>query len=168
MPAVPPIDSVDVWPLVIGANTTSPRTVLPVDASTILVGRHKLIVTPGHTFVTAAGWTGPIYPNSTTAAANRSAAQVRLRCPPPGCLFDVVNDPTEHDDIAADQPALASQLMSTLVEERKRFWENHDKGTSACPRGWKNGWWGDGCACWMAAHVHGDNETGPWLGPFQE
>ena len=79
VPAVPPIDSVDVWPLVIGANTTSPRTVLPVDPSTILVGRHKLIVTPGHTFVNAAGWTGPIYPNSTTAAANRSAAKVHLR-----------------------------------------------------------------------------------------
>ena len=91
-PPLPPIDSLDVWELVTGANRTSPRTVLPVDAVTIVVGRHKLIQTdpeaPHGLFVPAAGWTGPQYPNTTTLQPNRNAGLMRLDCRA-GCLFDL-------------------------------------------------------------------------------
>jgi arylsulfatase B len=45
VPPLPAIDSLDVWALVTGVNKTSPRTVLPVDTATLLVGSHKLIFT---------------------------------------------------------------------------------------------------------------------------
>ena len=31
VPGLPPIDSLDIWPLISGANATSPRAVLPLD-----------------------------------------------------------------------------------------------------------------------------------------
>jgi hypothetical protein len=40
---LPPIDSVDVWPLVIGQNATSPRAELLVDESCLVAGNLKLI-----------------------------------------------------------------------------------------------------------------------------
>lgn len=94
---LPPIDSLDVWPLVTGANTTSPRTVLPVDTETILVGSHKLILTAPDfaphakrgIFVAPAGWVGPAYPNRSTLLPHRDAGTVKLNCSG-GCLFDVV------------------------------------------------------------------------------
>ena len=64
--------------------------------------------------------------------------------------------------------ALAADLRRQLGTLKKAFWTNHDVGVDSCPQGWMPGWWGAGCACWMAAHVHGDNTTGPWLGPYQK
>ena len=84
-----------------------------------------------------------------------------------GCLFDVISDPEEGRNLAATMPALASQLRARLSALKKGNFQNHDVGVDACPVGWKNGWWGQGCACWMAAHKHGDNVSGPWLGPYQ-
>lgn len=40
---LPPIDSVDVWPLVIGENTTSPRYELLVDENCLIQGDLKII-----------------------------------------------------------------------------------------------------------------------------
>lgn len=40
---LPPIDSVDVWPLVIGENTTSPRTEILVTETCLIQGDLKLI-----------------------------------------------------------------------------------------------------------------------------
>ena len=41
---LPPIDSMDVWPLISGRNGTSPRAVLPLDARSIIVGEYKLLL----------------------------------------------------------------------------------------------------------------------------
>eukprot|EP00660_Eupelagonema_oceanica_P014394 gene14394-15969_t len=84
-----------------------------------------------------------------------------------GCLFDVVADPEERHDLAAEVPALARDLRERLALAKRGYFQNHDVGIDTCPAGWKPGWWGRDCACWMAAHVHGDNTSGPWLGPYQ-
>ena len=53
-------------------------------------------------------WTGPQHPNKTKLEDNDAG------CPTSGCLFDIEQDPTEHNDLAKDQPDLAKQLLSEL------------------------------------------------------
>ena len=169
VPPLPPIDSQDVWSLVTGVNKTSPRTVLPVDTQTILVGNHKLILTdpegPHGVFVHPAGWTSPAYPNRSSLLPHRDAGAVVLNCSL-GCLFNVVLDPEERHELMASEPGLAAELRAQLAVLKKGFFQNHD-GPPACIRpDWTPGWWGTSCACYVAAHVHGDNASGPWLGPY--
>jgi arylsulfatase B len=117
VPPLPPIDSLDVWSLVTGVNNTSPRTVLPVDMQTILVGSHKFILTdpqgPHGVFVRTAGWTSPAYPNRTSLLPHRDASTVLLNCSA-GCLFDVVDDPEERHELMASEPSLAAELRAQL------------------------------------------------------
>lgn len=120
---VPNVDSVDIWPLVTGANTTSPRAELPLSigppgddgcsdatgpssagrSGALIVGRYKLIVgttCPAH-------WAGPDSPNGT------AESPFMHKCGD-GCLFDLLADPGEHKDLAAD-PAHAA-TFATLQE----------------------------------------------------
>ena len=83
---LPPIDSLDVWPLISGANATSPRMLLPLDASSIIVGDWKLLLGS----VGESGWTGYVYPNASTAAGARIDG--KHNCGELGCLFNVVED----------------------------------------------------------------------------
>ena len=73
---LPPVDSLDVWPLITGANATSPRVEWPLtplgedtvrsehggDAAYMAGGRYKLIV---GSRVEQAGWCGQSHPNQT-------------------------------------------------------------------------------------------------------
>ena len=49
-----PLPGLDVWPLISGANSTSPRVVLPLSAQAIIVGDWKLLLGK----VGESGWTG--------------------------------------------------------------------------------------------------------------
>jgi hypothetical protein len=71
-----------VWPLVSGANSSSPRAVLPLDAKSIIVGDWKLLIGS----VSESGWTGYVYPNASTAAGARIDG--KHDCGERGCLFN--------------------------------------------------------------------------------
>ena len=129
----PPIDSLDMWPMLSGANATSPRTELMLNsngnvsssdssngndgngmgfAGTALIGeggRFKLVRGQQLGF-----FPGPHMPNSSDTG---SGVQLDCRGGGPGgpggpsgpgaCLFDLLADPTEHFDLGAD-PAYAA------------------------------------------------------------
>ena len=61
---LPPIDSLDVWPLVSGATETSPRTEILVNANLLVTTRWKY-VRPNQTMIEAS-WGGAQYPNGST------------------------------------------------------------------------------------------------------
>lgn len=157
-PPLPPVDSVDVWPLLTGANGSSPRTEIPVSPSVLMQfddgGRAgapiwKLMVGK----FSRAGWQGPTYPNASSPASDPDAVDHDCGA---GCLFDVRADPTEHDDLAAAQPARVSAMAARLAVLRAGMFSNNDTGANLCPPGTP----GD-CACWMAANVYG-GYLGPW------
>eukprot|EP01051_Picozoa_sp_SAG22_P002535 SAG22_NODE_114_length_19318_cov_13.809980_9_plen_209_part_00 len=154
---LPPIDSLNVWPLISGQNTTSPRTILPLDAHSIIIGDYKLL----QGAVNEAGWTGYTYPNASTAAGAR-IDYVHVcgeGTEDGGCLFDVAADRGEHVDLALEQPQRVAAMAKLLSDERAKFFSNSDTGTNSCPpdTGAEN------CACWMAK-----NKYGGAFGPFQE
>eukprot|EP00052_Salpingoeca_macrocollata_P009358 m.73926 g.73926 ORF g.73926 m.73926 type:complete len:523 (+) comp17066_c0_seq1:390-1958(+) len=106
---LPPIDSLDVWPLLSGANNTSPRQEWLVDEGALLQGEWKLLT--GRQI--EAGWAGPQYPN--TSSAGHEVCTVSLACKD-GCLFNVVNDPTEHVDLAAAHPDRVAAMKVRMAE----------------------------------------------------
>eukprot|EP00937_MAST-01D_sp_MAST-1D-sp2_P006552 g6552.t1 len=97
------------WPFLSGAAASSPRTMVPLTMGQhqpgcgggVIHGRWKLVL--GNQ--APAFWNGPEYPNGTTPAP------ISVDCGAAGCLYDIIADPTEHRDLAAD-PAHAETLAN--------------------------------------------------------
>jgi len=151
---LPPVDSVNVWPLVSFQNTTSARWEIPVSPTTLIQGQYKLI----RGQMIEATWSGPNYPNS-TSPANPVDPGPTIKCPT-GCLFDVVADPTEHEDIAASHPDIVTAMKQRLTELAKGFYTNSDdfSKSTICPADLGNY---SSCGCWAAVNIYG-RYFGPW------
>lgn len=119
---LPPIDGHDLWPLLSGANSTSPRTEVWLgttseynqgSGNTTVQG--IIDATTGYKLVTGtlwyATWTGPQYPNATGAAP----VNFNHTCMP-SCLYNVLTDPTEHLDVSASNPDVVERLTARLAE----------------------------------------------------
>lgn len=154
---LPPIDSLDVWPSVV-EGTESHRNEWPItslterfgDARTGNVGGdaaymklpYKLIVGD---VIAQAGWCGPIHPNS-SMAWDSFATTINCSWTPPyrfGCLFDVVNDPNEHVDLASSLPEKATELYHALLRAEQGFFDP-DRGQpdpEGCRLANDTGWW---------------------------
>jgi len=146
---LPPVDGLDLWPLLSGANATSPRHEIAVSPQTLIQGRLKLVTGA----MGWSAWTGPHYPNASSAA---QPVDVTQRCHA-GCLYDVVADPTETTDLAAAQPQVVANMSARLLQLEAGFYSNDDTGVDVCPRGV-----GMPCACWVAIHRNRN-----FFGPFQ-
>ena len=122
---LPPMDSLNMWPMLSGKNTTSPRTevwLTPLSGdrfnasnprsgdAALIVGQHKLIV--GN--ISQSSWCGATYPNLTTPWVTWDTIEQCTTSEKVGCLFDVFDDPSEHHDLALEQPELAAKLLKRL------------------------------------------------------
>jgi len=151
---LPPVDSVNLWPLVSFANKTSPRWEIPVSPTTLIQGRYKLI----HGQMIEATWSGVNYPNSSSVEHPVDPGPT-LKCPT-GCLFDVVSDPTEHDDIAINHPDIVTSMIQRLNELEKGFFTNNDdfSNSTFCPSDLGNF---SSCGCYAAVNIY-NRYFGPW------
>jgi hypothetical protein len=132
---LPPIDGVDQWPFLSGATTTPPRVEVAVGSDATEANLNQLgNMTVVQGLVRADGyklligetgqniWTGPKYPNAST---NWDDVPYHCGVPstPPvgkgGCLFNILTDPTEHDDIAAANPAIVAEMYARILELQK-------------------------------------------------
>lgn len=140
---LPPVDGLDMSPIILGTNATSPRTEIVIGSSddsdhagnTIVAGvinadGYKLLL--GR--VDPAFYQGEVYPNSST-----TAKEPPLVCGDPdasgsaygpGCLFNVLTDPGETTDLAASQPALVKTLRRRITELQATVY-NPDRGSTA-------------------------------------
>jgi arylsulfatase B len=142
----------NVWPLLSGQNETSPRVELPVSNNTYINGRYKLITNGVFAY---AGWTSPQYPNASSAQHDPNT--VTLNCQD-GCLFDVEEDPTEHQNLAESNPTVLAYMKERLAYWLTTYYNNHETGVNSCPPNIT-----EECACWMATN-HWDG----FFGPYQE
>jgi arylsulfatase I/J len=148
---LPPPDGLDMWPLLSGANATSPRRYILLGSSdnaqdagnTIITGivradGFKLLLGE----ISSAFWTGPVFPNATGAGGGSK------NCGTKGCLYNVFTDPTEHNEVSAEHPDVVAELQAIITAESRTLF-NPDRGTD------------DGKACEVAFKVHGG-----FIGPF--
>ena len=162
---LPPVDSLDLWPLLSGAAGASPRTEVAVDirgkALALIQGDWKLLT--GHQV--GAGWCGGTYPNATSvSAAHVNPDDQFLACGEPGCLFDVAADPTEQHDVAAAHPDVVAAMTARLAALAPSFYSNNETGTdvalcddAARPKDMP-------CACFLALP---GNYWNARFGPYQ-
>ena len=162
---LPPVDGLDVWPYLSGANDTSPRTEVILGTSlngdiqangqTSVQGvlrsdGYKLLIGT----LSSAFWQGPSFPNSSAHPPSAS-----LECGDPalpanalgagnGCLFNVFDDPTEQHNIAGDHPTIVQDLRERIRHFNSTVYSPH-RGND------------DGLACEVALSRYG----GFW-GPF--
>ena len=81
---LPPIDSLNMWPMLSGTNTTSPRTIAPLGGvpgpRAIVESRFKLLLGS----IPMSGWVGPTFPNA--SSMSHSFTRMTTDCSA-GCLF---------------------------------------------------------------------------------
>jgi arylsulfatase A-like enzyme len=152
---LPPVDGVDLWPLLSGLNATSPRTEvvlgMPTISSALSIGDPYTGV---QALIRSDGWkliigvthqnvhTSPDYPNASTKWANTPAD-----CGDSGCLYNVFTDPSEYSNVAAANPGIAAALRARIAHYNATVYRPN-RGTSdaaaACPvlLGQWGGFWG--------------------------
>jgi len=168
---VPPVDAVDVWPLIMGEYDKQPgdersvldhtptRMEIPLSKNALIVGEWKLIWNTKKN-VTRSGWTSPDYPNSHT---KRHEIDDQYTNCTTGCLFNLEKDPSEHHNLASQEVLQLESMMKRLEVLRQGFFENDDRGVDSCPKGYRDREDPLPCACWMAVNYYGG-----FFGPYQE
>lgn len=143
---VPP-DSVNLWPAIASGGTiASPRleVVHNIDGmfpSAIQVGDYKLLVgSPNFAGRGSDGWSDPPEASDNGDDNQRGYGygyqykNASLCSPPaPPCLFNIVADPEERNDLSHAMPAKLQELVARLTELRKT--EVLRKDSQLCPEG---------------------------------
>ena len=98
------------WPLISGQNSTSPHVDIPISNATLISGDFKILVGTNND----AGWTGPVYPNSTNPSGGIDTI---VHCNQgDGCLYDIINEPGEHYNLASKMPDKLKEMQQKLSE----------------------------------------------------
>ena len=120
---LPPVDSVDLWPLISGANATSPHSEIVLGMPTIASGNsygdasigvqaviqpdgYKLLIGHVHQNI----WTSWTYPNRSTSWDNAGFTDCSA-----GCLYNIFADETEHVELSAQMPAKVAELRARIA-----------------------------------------------------
>ena len=143
---LPPVDGLDMSPVIMGVNTSSPRHEIVIGSSdntdhlgnTIVAGiidsdGWKLLI---ESRVSPAFWQGDVYPNSSSAAGTQAMPNKVLCGDPqasgddkgPGCLFNVLTDPSEYHDLALQHPDIVTRLRTRIAEHQSTVY-SPDRGT---------------------------------------
>ena len=130
---LPPIDSMNMWPLISGRNSTSPRTDIPASHNTLITGSLCYSI-----------YTGPQFPNKTTTS---KVIHTSYDCGD-GCLFNIKEDPDEHDNLATKMPDTLKMMQKKLQAYQKTYF-NPDRGGN-----------------WPGACETALNQYGGFWGPF--
>jgi len=117
---LPPIDSLNMWPMLSGQNMTSPRVDIPATYSTLISGDYKIL--QGN--VGQAGWTGPQYPNLTNPNGGISVVE---HCGDGGCLYNIKEDPEERVNLATRMPDILKEMQQKLAMYQATYF-NPDRG----------------------------------------
>ncbi|XP_065188415.1 arylsulfatase B-like [Sycon ciliatum] len=115
---LPPVDGYDVWPLLSGTTTVSPRTEIPLNPG-LISGDFKILVDT----MRQAGWTGPQYPNNSQVEGIHAVQE----CGYNGCLYNIKEDPEERHDLAASMPDKAKEMRQRL-DTWDDTWFRPDRG----------------------------------------
>jgi arylsulfatase I/J len=138
---LPPIDSLNVWPMLSGKNVTSPRESILVSANVIVIGEWKYIKGGANMIKAAHG--GPHYPNASTATD--PIDRHSFKCPARGCLYNVVNDPREEVEASSSYPQVVATMLAELNRQSKSIWSQPHRDSPKCKQAaWElyNGFYG--------------------------
>eukprot|EP00045_Choanoeca_perplexa_P008761 m.82283 g.82283 ORF g.82283 m.82283 type:complete len:548 (+) comp14613_c0_seq1:100-1743(+) len=151
VPGLPDVDGLNQWSMLTNYSSPSLRNEVPLSSGLsgehvgdagLIVGRYKLVV--GDQEKGIGFWTGPLYPNGT---ANQPGPAYMCK---QGCVFDLVEDPTEHHDLSSDLPNIKNQLQQRLAELVRTAYQTGKDGPARCQNPVdvmqaNHGFWGPFC-----------------------
>lgn len=120
---LPPIDSINAWPLITGTSEVPLRSTLLLSSNTVVdtVAGWKLIVSNCtmapqlECDVTSYNmWSPAVYPNLTQP--NGMPWTVQPANCTMGCLFNILRDPGEQKELSAEEPVVKARLGAALAE----------------------------------------------------
>jgi len=166
---LPAVDGLDMWPLISGQVSTSPRTEIVISDHTLIYGDYKLMV-GNHNY---AVWQNEVWPTSLTPPQD-VLRDTTLSCvyPHKTCLFNVMEDPQEMNNLATAYPELVEQLKDKLDVYIESFYENDRQGTDSCPDSFdltvsvgkgRSSTEHLDCGCWMSVYNYNY-----FNGPYQD
>merc|ERR1712039_817711 len=136
---LPPVDSLDMWPLISGNIQVSPRVELAIGDPTnqlnphvvsptlvggLIQGKYKLIVG----YLESSGWCGPTFPNSSSSWDPSSTWQTCGNTTATGCLYDILSDPGEHINLAQKEPDVYTKMLARMADLQRGVF-SPDRGT---------------------------------------
>jgi arylsulfatase I/J len=127
---LPPLDSMNLWPLLSGQDKKNPRAEYGILVHKDMLVRGPWKYVSGNANMIEAAWGGPQYPNSTTASDPIDAHS--FVCPAQGCLFNVVEDPEEHQEVSAQHPDIVAAMSAELKKQAATIWATSHKDDPAC------------------------------------
>ena len=127
---LPPPDGHDLWPLLSSATPATPGRAAHFlgssDATGQTVVQGVIRVADGWKLllggVGPAFWTGPVYPN---ASSQRDTPPPPLDCGSAGCLFNVLTDPHETQDVAGAHPGTVAELRQLIAQAQAGVYSPH-------------------------------------------
>eukprot|EP00929_Paragymnodinium_shiwhaense_P002626 TRINITY_DN102929_c0_g1_i1.p1 TRINITY_DN102929_c0_g1~~TRINITY_DN102929_c0_g1_i1.p1 ORF type:complete len:576 (-),score=62.06 TRINITY_DN102929_c0_g1_i1:124-1851(-) len=166
---LPAHDSINMWPWLSGANSSSPRDEIAIGDTTaatpnadgdtvvggLISGRYKLLVgleSPslfgggGLRTISQAVLTGPSWPNSSSHFEPLLKMRTCGRKASKGCLFDIYADPSETTSISSAEPALFQKMLARIDELQKTVYTpkrgSNDHRACEVARASYEGYWG--------------------------
>lgn len=156
-PGVPGVDSMNMWPLLIGADKASPRYEIPLSIdfvdnsgnnSALIMGEYKLLTGVYPTSIRQQ----QDWPTNDACCSISCWERQQFNCDRQeggACLFNIQEDPTETKNLAATKPEVVKRMLSRIGELRKTVFRPQ-AGDEADP------------AATEAAEKYG-GWVGPWL-----
>lgn len=159
---LPAVDSVNCWGVISGEKTSCRSEIVIGETSAIaynldgdaLVGAiiredyYKVLLGPSNQryLVGQDVLTGPIFPNNTLPIVVPVLnPRVCDRTPENGCLFNVLSDPGESNNLASEMPELFYELLARMDEVQETVYspKRGHKDSAACEVASQNGYyWG--------------------------
>jgi arylsulfatase I/J len=106
------------WPLLSGQSNANPRAEAGIIVHEHMLVKGKWKYVRGH--MIEAAWGGPHYPNETTVTDPIDGHN--FQCPPQGCLYNVVDDPTEHTEVSAHNADVVAIMQAELKRQAATIW----------------------------------------------
>ena len=106
--------------------------------TTLISGNYKILTGT----VSKTGWSGLVYPNNTNPEGGIHA---REHCGNRGCLYDIINDPGEHNNLASQMPRKLKKMKKLGKYRATHFNPNRgEKSPAACEAALNEygGFWG--------------------------
>ena len=135
---LPAIDSLDMWPLISGQTSTSPRTDVPISLNALISGDYKILTGT----VSDAQWLELDHPNTNSA----NVLFPDEKCKKRGCLYNIKSDPEERNNLASTHKATLRSLRLKLQAYQNTHFDPYRGSVSpeACTAalGKHQGFWG--------------------------
>ena len=115
--------------LKIDSLPTEGRTFDRCSQGGLIVGPWKLYYGPGGTAANEScqfcWWDGEHFPNASQPYANLTFDS--FQCPNGGCLFNIIDDPTEHNEVSAEYPGPEHTMWMCVLENKCIFFDVQDQ-----------------------------------------